>query len=211
MLTLPTSLPFYSEKISSLASAQEDKHITFLHLYLLTWLLLVLSTVGITSLKPGLGGGYLMSAWNVSVGLACVIAGVAGVVTAGEHDRAPRNGGAHHEESYEELEGENANEGEEDHQLVSEPDEYTPLIQPPPQLTLNSQRPRMVKGEAEAETLTETWWWIPQFIISVPLPVILVSQVVMLMLDAMPQTLADGSPSISGQFVHHKYNIITAN
>ncbi|KAF8814879.1 hypothetical protein BYT27DRAFT_7081330 [Phlegmacium glaucopus] len=187
-----TSLPLYFAKSISLASAQEDKHVTFLHLYLFTWVLLVLSTVGITSLKPGLGGGYLISAWNISVGLACMIAGVAGVV-AEEHDHAQRNGHVAEDETYEELEGANSNEGE--HQLRVEPeaDESTPLIQHSSQITSNPQR-RSRKVEGEAENFTETWWWILQFIISVPLPVILVSQVVILMLDAMPQTLADGSP-----------------
>ena len=51
VLKFPTSLPFYSSKFISMAPSQ-DKHVTFLHLYLFTWILLVLSTVGITSLKP---------------------------------------------------------------------------------------------------------------------------------------------------------------
>jgi hypothetical protein len=193
-------MPFYSSKSIFIAPAQEDKQVTFLHLYLLTWILLVLATVGITHLTPGLGGGYLMSAWNVCVGLSCVIACVADV--AAGQDRAPRNGEGHYVANngvYEELEGENVNEGDGEPQpSLPEPDESTPLIQHPAQISSNLRRRRRDKDEEE--TLAETWWWIPQFIISVPVPVILLSQVAMLLLDAMPQTLGDGSSAVNGQF-----------
>jgi hypothetical protein len=161
----------------------QDKHVTFLHLYLLTWVLLVFTTFGITYLKPGLGGGYLMSAWNVCVGLSIMMAGIAGVVTAG-HEEYRAVG----DEAYEELDGENTTEA------VTEPDESTPLIQ--------RSSSNLRRDNGEAETLAGTWWWIPQFIVSVPLPVILFSHVAMLLLDAMPQTIADGSPAVSGQFIH---------
>lgn len=131
-----------------------------------------------------------MSAWNACAGLACMIACIADVVAGGEQ-HVPDD------ETYEELEGENINEGEGEHPLP-EPDESTPLIPHPFQSSSNLRRR---KDEGETETLVETWWWIPQFIISVPLPVILFSHVTMLVLDAMPQTLADGSPAVIGQFI----------
>ena len=169
----------------------QDKNVTFFHLYLFTWVLLVLSTFGITSLKPGLSGGYLMSAWNTCVGLAFVMAGVADVVAAGrEGGRVVDN------ETYEELEGENGNERDEEH---PEPDESTPLIQYPAQSSSNRQR--LGRDKSETENLAETWWWIPQFIISVPLPVILFAHVTMLLLDAMSQTLSDGSSVVTCQSI----------
>ena len=169
----------------------KDKHVTFLHLYLFTWVLLVLSTIGITSLKPGLSGGYLTSAWNTCVGLAFVVEGVAEVVAAGHEERLVVD-----HESYEELEGENLNERDVEH---PEPNESTPLIQYPAQSSSNQQRLGRDKGEVE--NLVETWWWIPQFIISVPLPVILFAQVTMLVLDAMSQTLSDGSSVVTSQSI----------
>jgi hypothetical protein len=167
-------------------SPAQDKQVTFLHLYLFTWVLLVVSTVGITFLNPGLGGGYLMSAWNTCVGIAFVIAGVAEVVAAGQERRVADN------ESYEELEGDDR-VGEH-----PEPDESTPLIQYSAQSNSNQRLGGRHKGEVES--LAETWWWIPQFIISVPLPVILFAQVTMLVLDAMSQTLSDGSSVVTSQF-----------
>ena len=184
------NLPSYSLKSISTPPVQ-DKRVVFLHLYLFTWVLLVLTTVGITSLKPGLGGGYLMSAWNTCVGLAVVIAGVADVVAAGHEERRVVDHG-----TYEELEGENGNESDGEH---PEPDESTPFIRYPAQSSSNRQRLRKDKGETES--LTETWWWIPQFIVSVPLPVILFAQVAMLLLDAMSQTLSDGSPVVISQSI----------
>ena len=132
-----------------------------------------------------------MSAWNTCVGLALVVAGVAEVVAAGHEERRVVDN-----ESYEELEGENANERDGEH---PEPDESTPLIQYPAQSSLNQQRFRRDKGEVES--IAETWWWIPQFIISVPLPVILFAQVAMLLFDAMSQTLSDGSSVVASQSI----------
>ena len=168
----------------------KDKHVTFLHLYLFTWLFLVLSTVGITFLKPGLSGGYLMSAWNTCVGLAFVMAGVAEVFAAGREERLVVDN-----DSYEELEGENANERDGGH---PDPDESTPLIRYPALLGSNQ---RFGRDKSEVEKLGETWWWIPQFIISVPLPVILFAQVTMLVLDAMSQTLSDGSTVVISESI----------
>ena len=129
-----------------------------------------------------------MSAWNTCVGLAFVMGGVADVIAAGHDDHRVVDN-----ETYEELEGEIANDRDGEH---PEPDESTPLIQYPAQSSSNRQPGK----DNQAETLAETWLWIPQFIVSVPLPLILFAQVTMLLLDAMPQTLADGSPVVTGQF-----------
>ncbi|KDR69787.1 hypothetical protein GALMADRAFT_160277 [Galerina marginata CBS 339.88] len=190
-LTLPSSLPFYHPKHDPapnhwlLRPAQQQKHTIFFHLYFFTWVLLVLSTVGITQLHPGLGSGYLVSAWNACVGVGCVIGAIEGLVTSPYWKVR---------EEYDELEGD---EGDEDrglphrsHRHVEDADESTPLI-----LRENeAAHPRHlahVPGE-EGGGLA-TWWWIPQFLVSVPFPVILLGHVTMLVLDGMSQTLADGA------------------
>ena len=131
-----------------------------------------------------------MSAWNTCVGLAFVLAGVAEVVAARHEERRSVD-----DESYEELEGENVNERDREH---PEPDESTPLIQYPAQSSSNQ---RLGRDKREVEKLAETWWWILQFIISVPLPVILFAQVTMLVLDAMSQTLPDGSSVVASESI----------
>ena len=132
-----------------------------------------------------------MSAWNTCVGLAFVMGCIAEVVAAGREERLVVDN-----ESYEELEGEIADER--DHREHHEPDESTPLIQYPGQIGSNQ---RAGRGKGEVEKLGKTWWWIPQFIVSVPLPVILFAQVTMLVLDAMSQTLSDGSSVITSESV----------
>lgn len=119
--------------------------------------------------------------------LAFVMAGVAEVVATGREERLVVDN-----ESYEGLEGENSNERDGEHPELNE---STPLIQYPAQSSSN--QPRLGKDKGEVEKLAETWWWIPQFIISVPLPVILFAQVTMLVVDAMSQTLSDGSPVVT--------------
>jgi hypothetical protein len=123
--------------------------------------------------------------------LAFVMAGVAEVVATGREERLVVDN-----ESYEGLEGENSNERDGEHPELNE---STPLIQYPAQSSSN--QPRLGKDKGEVEKLAETWWWIPQFIISVPLPVILFAQVTMLVLDAMSQTLSDGSPVVTSQSI----------
>ncbi|KAF8161606.1 hypothetical protein B0H34DRAFT_796365 [Crassisporium funariophilum] len=190
-LTLPSSLPFFAPELHHLATPLQDKHTVFLHLYFFTWILLVLSTLGITRLKPGVGSGYLMSAWNLCAALGCVLAAVERMFlfVRGRGKRARRrvrdddaDSGSDSDEEEDEVEDDH------DPHYQANSSETTPLI--------HQTRSRAVKQGNEDESLA-TWWWIPQFLVSVPLPVILMSHVTTLLLDAMPQTLADGSPASS--------------
>jgi hypothetical protein len=76
-LTIPSSLPFYHSKETPMPSdSLLQKHTTFFHLYAFTWMLLVLATLGITCLNPGLGGGYLISIWSLCAGVGCLLVGI---------------------------------------------------------------------------------------------------------------------------------------
>ena len=154
-------------------------------------MLLVLATVGITRLNPGLGGGYLVSIWSFCVGGGCVLVAIEALVS-------PSVGSS----TYDELEGDV--EGEESsprrpHRLfgATDADETTPLIS----RENGAHTPRSGdvddKAEGDVEPLS-TWWWIPQFLLSVPIPIILFGHVTMLLLDSMPQTLSDGASPWSG-------------
>ncbi|KIM36881.1 hypothetical protein M413DRAFT_448815 [Hebeloma cylindrosporum] len=183
-LTLPYSLPFYHSKDSSIPSESLiQKHTIFFHLYAFTWILLVLATLGITRLSPGLGGGYLISIWSLCVGAGCILVVIEDLVSPG-----PRRSN-----EYEELEGGVEDEGSiprrSHHQEAAEVDETTPLIS-----RENGERSGDVHGKVEGDVESlSTWWWIPQFLLSVPIPIILFGHVTMLLLDSMPQTLADGA------------------
>ncbi|KAH9485854.1 Vacuolar membrane protease [Psilocybe cubensis] len=205
VLTFPSSLLFYHPKPYPnpshflLKPAQQQKHTIFIHLYTFTWILLVLGTLGITKLNPGLGGGYLLTAWNFCVGSGVVMGVVEGLVTSAawkgheeveqlpgeERDTSTRAGDADDDESTPLLwrgqEGEDENEG-----TMGRSNNAA------------SQRQRVRKRASKREeeggagTLA-SWWWIPQFLVSVPLPVILWGHVTMLLLDAVPQTMTDGA------------------
>ena len=215
LLTFPSSLPFvdlpgFSAQSSLLPHPQQEKQTIFFHLYAFTWLLLVLSTVGITRVQPGIGGGYLFSVWNALVAVSCVFVGIEGLLTPTEAQNVPE------ELPVEELSGD---EGEEydngiprgSHRNVEDANEVTPLIwREGREGTARSAR-RILSpvelGHAEEETEAEgsaartlaTWWWILQFVVSVPIPVVLFGQVTMLLLDSVPQTLADGGSARLGE------------
>lgn len=159
--------------------AQQQKQTIFFHLYIFTWILLVLATLGITRLNPGLGGGYLVSAWNFCAGAGCILGAVEAIVASAAWKGY---------EGYEELRG-----AEEPHRDGEEVDERTPLIR-----SENQQTARRFQDEGGSDDLA-TWWWIPQFLVSVPFPVILLGHIAMLLLDSVPQTLTDGANPWGGE------------
>jgi hypothetical protein len=154
-------------------------------------MLLVLATVGITRLNPGLGGGYLISIWSLCVGVGCLLVSIEALVSPSTW----------RSNQYEELEGDVEGEGSMPRRSLrhvegADADERTPLI-------LREDEAHMRSGdvhgkvEGDVEPLS-TWWWIPQFLVSVPIPVILFGHVTMLLLDSMPQTLSDGASPWNG-------------
>jgi hypothetical protein len=159
-------------------------------------MLLVLATLGITRLKPGLGGGYLISIWSLCAGVGCLLVGIEAL---GSPSTGRSNG-------YEELEGGVEREGSiphRSHRHVEDADanETTPLISREGEG--HTPRGGDVHGKVEGDfEPLSTWWWIPQFLLSVPIPIILFGHVTVLLLDSMPQTLADGgSPWNGGYFL----------
>lgn len=167
---------------------QEHKQATFLHLYILTWILLVCATVGITRVNPGVAGGYLITIWNGLLLVACALCVLEGLTTrqesadrwgalpaGGDDGELPRRSHRHVEDA------------------GADADERTPLI------FHGAQEGGPPEVSEDSHESLGTWWWLPQFLVSVPIPVILWAQVVMLLLDAMPQSLADGGKPLGGE------------
>ena len=128
------------------------------------------------------------------MGGGCLLVAIESLISPGLRDST----------GYEELEG--GVEGEESiprrpHRLfgAADADETTPLISR--ENEAHTPRGGDVDGKAEddVEPLS-TWWWIPQFLLSVPIPIILFGHVTMLLLDSMPQTLADGASPWNGAY-----------
>lgn len=182
--------------------AQRQKHTVFFHLYILTWILLVLSTVGITELHPPLGSGYLFTIWNIAAAIACLLVSVESVVLTSLGFRPP---------TVASLDTEQHNRsggGSSRFRSSGLSDERTPLIPRDGAEThghdgslLPSLNDLFSGAEDEKETgPLATWWWIPQFLVSVPLPITLFAHVTTVVLDGMSQTLSDGPSPWDGKF-----------
>ncbi|KAF9476651.1 hypothetical protein BDN70DRAFT_995500 [Pholiota conissans] len=202
VLTLPSSLPFFHPKsspapsTSHLRPAQQQKQTLFFHLYAFTWILLLLGTLGITLVHPGIGGGYLVSAWNACVGIACALTVLEGLFTSAKDKKTTEEDDG---DEYDEL---TLNEGDSGapRGRREDADESTPLIWREQQQhrAVGSSRTGHHFGARGEEAVGKdggglaTCWWIAQFLVSVPVPVILFGQIATLLLDSVPQTLADG-------------------
>ncbi|KAJ7481173.1 putative zinc metalloprotease [Mycena galericulata] len=148
---------------------ERQKHIMFLQVYILTWLLLLLSTIAVGS---GIGGVYFVTAWNAAVLLACTIGCIENMFGAqGSYQVYRRVRMVHY--------------GALPQQADTEATESTPLIH-------SSAPVAPTKEESGA-----IGWWILQLILAVSVPVTLVSHIAVLLIGAMAQTLADGSSAVT--------------
>lgn len=162
---------------------EQQKQAALLQLYLLTWVLLLGATI--LAGKLSLGSFYLISLWNAIVFAACALGCIA--ILFGAHGsegdaeglvRRRIRGVRYDREGEEEgVESETA------------PTEVTPLMAQP---MVVASPPK--SGDEESGAII---WWFLQFMLSVPAPVILVSQLALLMLAATNQTLADGSSAVT--------------
>ncbi|KAF5354417.1 hypothetical protein D9758_010766 [Tetrapyrgos nigripes] len=185
-----TVVPSFFSLHPSWTAASQTRAL-LLHTYIFTYILLILSTVGITRL--GLGGFYFISIWNALVWLGCMGCAVGGCIFGGKDASlsissgpSPRN-------------ADNANDmdateagAEPDHD-DDDSDERTPLI------GRRSQSQQSSQSIIES-TFSAILTYIPSLllaIILIPVPLIPFSHVTALLLGALPQTLADGSPAIT--------------
>lgn len=171
-----------------------------LQTYILTWLLLVASTIVVSKLK--IAGLYLFTAWNAVVLLGSAIGCLEGITRGSNFDAESLEAEVDDDdEGGEERVGpgwgmmSDANRGENE-EVETDPTETTPLI---------GQR-RLGWSSVKAEGLDDAEdgsgaliWWILQLALIVPLPLILVSHIAVVSMGALCQTLADGSSPIIGE------------
>ncbi|KIY46136.1 hypothetical protein FISHEDRAFT_75980 [Fistulina hepatica ATCC 64428] len=145
-----------------------QKEAILLHMYIFTWFLLVGATVALD--QAGIGALYFVSAWNTVTFLAWSVGAIQELVTL----RMQRGYDPieEHDEVSDQAPGTN------------EPNEATPLI----------RRERIIYVGADHEPAS--LWWILQLALAVPLPVVLVAHIALLVLGALPQTLADGNSAL---------------
>ncbi|KAF7295517.1 Peptide hydrolase [Mycena indigotica] len=154
---------------------EKQKHVMLLQTYILTWILLVLSTVAVDA---GIGGVYFITAWNAAIWLACLIGSIENMVGAqGSRDPPHR---FFRRVRYAAL------PQRDDAPPVAEAEgatETTPLIYPGAQV-------RQTQEESGA-----IGWWMLQLALAVGVPVTLVAHISVLLVAALAQTLSDGSPA----------------
>lgn len=176
-----------------------------LEFYLLTWLLLLISTVAIQKLH--IGGVYWVALWNIGAWIAADVALLESIKREKKDDAHIRNGGLRlsldeNEEDVNEdgrrlvrgigyeapTNGADANEGVE---VETEPTEITPLLH------------QRIEGQVQVQSADiddeEHGWWILQMFAVMPLSTLLIFRVTLLLVNCLNHTLVDGSSPNTGK------------
>ncbi|TDL26147.1 Zn-dependent exopeptidase [Rickenella mellea] len=171
------------ELFTYLRPIPQQKAIMLLEAYILWWAFLVADTVLISNVQ--LGGLYFVTFFHVATLTALVIGLLEQFeLPAGFRRRRllpPRI------EVHDEANGANEHENDEEHAEADAADERTPLIQ------ANGQA---IKDEDLDEDNVIGLWFL-QFLLAVPFPVILITEIGVMLLAALGQTLADGSKPLT--------------
>ena len=176
---------------STVLAPEQQKLSIILQMYAFTWVLLVFSTVVLRSAE--IGSTYFITAWNACALFGCVVGLIEGMTNAPCFGAETGSGSEDHnyvgDARYQAIPTEEEGNGQHLSSRIveeSDPTETTPLVRrehlhPPP--------------DQQKGTIG---WWILQFLLVVPLPVILVFHVLVMILNALDQTLTDGnSPAAS--------------
>jgi len=157
-------------------SPDQQRHALLTQMYIFTWALHVIATIFIA--KWQVGGFYFFTAWHLSVFVGSVCdarerasAWLSAECSQGQDD--PADAG--------------------DSSVGSgQPTERTPLI------ASRGTSDRMQGDFKQVRATTSEWWLIPQLLTLVA-PITLMSQLVVLVVDALGQTFSDGSNPAMGR------------
>ncbi|KAF8520457.1 Zn-dependent exopeptidase [Hysterangium stoloniferum] len=155
---------------SSWHPVPQQKSIILLESYIIWWILLVYNTILINQYQ--IGGLYVIFFFHISYFLALV-------VTLAELLQTPPTEHTHSSNIHQH----NSRNGG---QINGDDTETTPLLRRPE----NSIERDIQEGE-------HFGFWTAEFLLLVPFPAILVTQMGLMLLGALSQTLADGSPAIT--------------
>ncbi|KAJ3837131.1 hypothetical protein F5878DRAFT_726288 [Lentinula raphanica] len=168
--------------ITTNVPAWESFRTLLIHSYILSWLLVLLSTIGVTHYQMG-GVLYAASACNGLTWLSAVICGVAGCFGVAETAELkvvqvsdPDSGAVEHEQEDE-----------------TEVNERTPLVGRKHRIVKNKSK----EGVDPVENPQPYVLWILVLLIYVPFPLILVSHMALFLIPSVNQTMIDGSPAVT--------------
>ncbi|KAL0065822.1 hypothetical protein AAF712_007125 [Marasmius tenuissimus] len=194
VFTLVVNIPIPGQSAAADRQLPPSPLPLLLHTYLLTYILLIVSTVAIT--KFHVSGTYLITAWNALVWAGCVVGiviGKGGLLFAGKQKVivSPEVEHSDGEDQDEELSGTREDRPSEENEDATE---RTPLLSD----SRSGSRSPVQPSSKVAEPQT-TYTWIPLLLIATPFPLILLSQTSLLLVGALAPTIADGSSPI---FIH---------
>ncbi|KIM36870.1 hypothetical protein M413DRAFT_448810 [Hebeloma cylindrosporum] len=150
---------------SDVSFADGQKSHMLLQMYIFTWVLLVAATIGLKLLN--LGGIYVFSAWNAFACLGCAVGIIENISPAARISFTDKDARSRSPTSN-----------------PSEITETSPLVEKSTGPVLPSQiideRPSFA-------------WGIIQLLLVVPIPITLLSHILLLLVDSLSQTLSDGN------------------
>jgi hypothetical protein len=152
-------------------------------MYILTWILLVAATMGLKFLN--VGGIYVFSAWNVFAFLGCAV----GLIENISHATRISFTGEESRSSAEVSPSYNGSSTS----TTSEFTETSPLLEKPAQAI---PQPSQIVDERPS-----FGWWIIQLLLVVPVPITLLTHILLLLVDSLSQTLSDGNNPVVGLFI----------
>ena len=193
MVTSHLSLAYLSIVTPShLSSAVDSEHAAamgkssmFLQLYIFTWLLHALGTYGLKKLE--LGGVYFLTAWNFFTFLGYVLASLENILQGRSSlPNLPRRSQPPSESSR-----------VEDNAALT--DEQTPLL----------SRSSPSGADIPAASVETKGLWMIQILLAIPGPAILLSEILLLLIHALHQTLSDGSSPLVGKTLTNSTALIS--
>ncbi|KAF9075515.1 hypothetical protein BDP27DRAFT_1415298 [Rhodocollybia butyracea] len=170
------NLPLHTYKTTNVLAWTSFRTL-LIHSYIFSWLIVLVSTVGI--IRFGLGGGfYIASIYNALLWVAAVICGFPACFGAAE---APQLEVVHDI-------GQTGRGDEE-----TEVNERTPLVG---RKHFRILKNKLKLGGDQLEDQQPYALWILPLLIVVPFPLILISHVALFLIPSINQTMVDGSPAI---------------
>lgn len=190
--TITFDLPPSEHDDPAESSDERQKETVLFQCYTLSWILLLLSTIAVG--KAQVGGLYFITYWSVGLWFACALASVEtvfGVHTPKTHSRLQsrsrsRSGERQHPGYYGEATERTPLTHDQDDEHNGAQGSYTE----------NGRENGHGKAEGEDGPVN---WWLLQFLLVVPAPVVIVAHIGNMLLDATSQTLADGNSKAAGK------------
>lgn len=161
---------------SDASFADRQKSNVLLQMYILTWILLVAATMGLKFLN--LGGVYVFSAWNAFAFLGCAVGLIedisyaAKILFTGKESRSSAQ--------------------------ISPTSTSSELVETSPLLGKSAQAVLQPSQTVNIDERSSYGWWIIQLLLVVPVPITLLTHILLLLVDSLSQTLSDGNNPVIG-------------